>query len=123
MLTLGGCATSHLVSDLPNDPDTAAATLYIQRPPGGLGALGGMHIAVDGKPLGTIGVGQYWKLSLQPGMHNVSINTGSVGVAMQPRSVHCVVVGVWLGGTYIHPAENCPPPPSWKLAAESQSFH
>ena len=50
---------------------------------------------------------------------NISDNAGSVGVAMKPGSVHCVVAGFWAGGSYIHPAQHCPPPKSWTMAAKS----
>lgn len=121
-----GCAGTYLVAPLPSYSGSDAGILYIARPPGALDAMGGIHIAIDGAEIGTIGPGQYWRLSVSPGMHSVAIRTGGIGVLVPPRGVRCVTVGtsaatsgLFEAGYYIRPSEHCPPPKSWKLAAQS----
>jgi len=122
-VALGACASTRLVAPLPDYTEPSAVTLYIQRPPGSIAGLAGTYIKIDGRMIGYIGVGEYWILKLKPGRHGLDTGTGIRGYNWKARSTHCIVVGYsFAQGGYINPAEHCPPPKSWKLAAESASL-
>lgn len=125
LLALVGCAGTHLRAPLPDYAGSGAATLYVQRPPGALGGMQEIHISIDGTDTGTIGPGQYWRIRMRPGVHDVAIRTGGLQVRLAPHGVRCVTVGTWEAtwgfsiGYYIRPSEHCPPPKGWKLTAAS----
>lgn len=123
LIVLAGCATSSLRAPLPSYPGNDAATLYVARPPGVNGAAAPIHIVLDGTLLGVIGTGEYWRLTLKPGKHTLGTWTGEHEIILEPNKVTCYSTGYALtnSSTWVHLAEECPPPTNWKLAAESGS--
>lgn len=122
-VALSSCATTRLVAPLPDYTGPGAVTLYIQRPPGGVGSAVDTEIRIDDHMIGYIGMGEYWIIKMKPGRHSLETGTGTRGYNWRASSMHCIVVGYTFGqGGYINPAAHCPPPESWKLAAESASL-
>ena len=118
---LSGCAHTHLSQPLPDYTGSDAATLYIQRPSGFMGGGAPIHVVLDGALLGVIGDGEYWKLRLKPGKHSLGTWTGEHEIVLKPGQTQCYGTGYALngGGTWMHVAEQCPPPGSMTEAARS----
>ena len=119
-LLVAGCASSHLRTSLPSYSGSDAATLYVARPHGAVGAFGAIHIVLDGKVLGVIGEGQYWEMTLPPGHHTIATFRDSRPFILKPHETVCYSTGYAVHGvlasdthTWLHVAIHCPPPRSW----------
>lgn len=88
LFLLVSCAASGPVFQPIRDMPPDKGVLYLYRPTSFIGAALDFYIKVDGEPVGAVGNGSYLPLTLNPGLHVISLSGVSGYILFAPLDIN-----------------------------------